>query len=514
MLQPWTCSSLVGPTAELFSARPGAPRTLLNCDIRDIRNQLLRNLVEAPTADTPYADWWLFQSRLMGVRWVHDGVRFYSTAGALWRPVDNTEVKNNFTALARATFLPLLDSVVAAPDDTVIPARKAVVNGLRTCRTHVFTDACIRHFLESAKTECFDATFRTRVDACAHHLGTPGGVLDLRTAQLLPESAPSAVSISVAVPYAGEDAPTPVVDDFMRAVFDADEELIAYVQRWLGYCLTGENTAQRFAVYTGNGSNGKSRLNEWMAALLGDYAIQANPYIFFAKSESTSTSTPYLAELHHKRYAFVDESSSQDVVNLALLKGITGGQQLNVKKLYQDPFVMPITHKQVLATNDIPRLDLLEYSMERRIVIIPFNMQFLPPGKLDPANPRHRPQDEDLLLLLKTEDALQQLLTWLVRGARAYYAHSGCFSEKPAAVKAVEASYISDMDVFGAFLEAHTTRTDDGFLVEKELSERLRLDNIRVVVKRQMLLRNFVQSKKKVEGKVVWGYKGIAWGPP
>ena len=458
-MQPYTCNSLVGPTAELYSSRPGAQRTIINLTTTF---PLLKLLIDNSECDSPYVDWFVFQSALLGEHWVYDllGTKFYINTGALWRPVEDGDVKARFLKLARQSFGTLYNSALNLPEDNVVPGRDAIVKGLRACHKHVMTDGYARRFLEAARTQLTDATFHGRIDSDPYLLGTPTGVVDLRTGDLVQDAASAGVSLSVRADFLGVDAPTPDIDSFFASLFDNDQELVDFVQRWLGYCLTGDTKAQKFAIFTGTGSNGKSLLVEVVSHLLNnDYGGRASKFVFFAKSEATNGPTPWLASLEKKRAVFVDESCPQDVINISQLKELTGAAQMQVRQCYREPVTIRITHKQMLATNDIPRLDTAEASIKRRLLIIPFRLQFKAPADFDATNPHHRPMDADLATKLLAPPQQSQLLTWLVRGARLWHSTPDTtFDDKPRAIKDCEGEYIGDTDLLQQFLDAHTVR--------------------------------------------------------
>ena len=512
--QPFVCRSLVGATAQLQSSRPGAQSTIINLALKW---DLLRHLIEDPECDVPYTEWFSFQSGLQGTQWVHDLRRFYSNSGGLWKPVEDAEVKSTFVRLSRASFVPLYETLNAAPDDTIVPQRDHILKGLRACRKHVSTDACAQQFMKAAKTHFLDTTFSTRVDSVLHYLGTQDGVVNLCTGELLPGPASAFVSLSVAATYTGLDTPTPDIDAFFASIFDNDVELVTFMQRWFGYCMTGETKAQKFGIFDGTGSNGKSLMVKLFKALLtaGGYGGSANKFVFFAKSESTNGPTPWLAALHKKRIVFVEESTPQDVVNISQLKDITGGTSIQVRNCHQDPFDMPITHKQMLATNDIPRLDTAEASIKRRLLIVPLKMQYKPANEYDADNPRHRHMNPDLGSKLVTPDAQKQLLAWLVRGAVMWYGNADqTFDAKPAAIRACEAAYISDTDVLQQFLDSHTRTVSGGMIKQSEFNERLRGEHGRVSnLGRKMELKGFPPDSQRIgpEKTTTRVFKGVVW---
>jgi putative DNA primase/helicase len=60
--------------------------------------------------------------------------------------------------------------------------------------------------------------------------------------------------------------------EFLRQIFNEDAELIAFIQRAVGYCLTGSTAEQCLFILIGSGANGKSTFLRVLQHLLGDYA--------------------------------------------------------------------------------------------------------------------------------------------------------------------------------------------------------------------------------------------------
>ena len=511
--QPYTCSSLVGPTAELYSSRQGAVRTIINLAMEV---PTLRLLVDNPDTDAPYADWFQLQTGLLGQRWIYDprGARFYSNSGALWTPAADSDVKSLFQKLARQSFSTLYYGALNIPEDAVIPHRDHIVKGLKRCHAHVLGDGYTKRFVEAAKTHLHDASFHERLDAATHLLGAPNGVIDLRTGALVDQPQDSCVSMCVRVAYAGLEHPTPVIDAWVASLFDGDLDLAAYVQRWMGYCVTGETRAQKFAVFAGSGSNGKSLLVETVAHLLQGLRPQC-PRLRLLRLGAGQRQ-----QLNPLHGGFAEEAPGIRRRDLGADGRSTCASSSRspdpppsrLSPCTRTPFTMRITHKQILATNEIPKLDLSEYSLQRRIVIIPFKQQFRPADKLDAGNPAHRLRDDDLKMRLESEEVQQELLTWLAIGAQSWYTSSS-FDAKPSAVVAAEREYVADTDFFGNFLSDNTTRQDGGLIWETELSQRLGEVNVGGAIGRQMENRGYRRFRKRhpETGKVKVAYAGLTW---
>src|SRR5262249_55359187 len=92
----------------------------------------------------------------------------------------------------------------------------------------------------------------------------------------------------------------------LRYIFGGDEELVGFLQRYIGYCLTGVTTEQKLVFEHGTGANGKGLTTGTMAGVLGDYAITA-PMEAFTVSKSDRHPTD-LAMLRGARLVTASET--------------------------------------------------------------------------------------------------------------------------------------------------------------------------------------------------------------
>ena len=107
-----------------------------------------------------------------------------------------------------------------------------------------------------------------------HLLPCPNGVVDLRTGILLPKAAPGdlyTTACATAYDPEADIAPAQKFFDnfFSPEAYDDQEALVRCVQQWFGYCLTLETRLEICVWFYGEGSNGKSKMTELIAAVLG-----------------------------------------------------------------------------------------------------------------------------------------------------------------------------------------------------------------------------------------------------
>jgi P4 family phage/plasmid primase-like protien len=256
-------------------------------------------------------------------------------------------------------------------------------------------------------------------------LGTPVGVLNLRTAELLPADPSRFVTRQTAV--AMRPDPCPRWAAFLKDLTGGDGELEAYLQRLAGYALTGHTIEHTLVFIWGPGGNGKSTFLDVLEALLGGYATTASMSVFTSsKYERHPTE---LAGLAFARLVIAQELKEGDTWDEQRIKALTGGDRVKARFMRQDEFTFLPKFKLLFAGNGKPRLATMDEALRRRLHMVPCTHQ---PAKKDPKLKGH---------LLSAE--LPGILAWAVQGAQAWYKQGLC---PPAAVLAETEDYLSEHD--------------------------------------------------------------------
>jgi putative DNA primase/helicase len=279
---------------------------------------------------------------------------------------------------------------------------------------------------------------RTPADFDRHRfeLNTPDGVVDLRTGTIRNRARDELFLHSTAV-VPDESVPTEFLR-FLDSVFrrdtpEATAEVVGFMQRLLGYCLTGEVSEQVFAFLYGVGANGKSTLLDAIAYAMGDYAIRCpGEMLMLSRGDRHPTE---IAQLAGVRLAIANEVSEGAVWDEAKIKMLTGDATLRARLMRQDFFEFPVTHKIVIAANYRPILRVVDPAFARRFLLIDFRHRF--DGK-----------ERDYGLAAKLRDEAAGILRWLIVGAASWHRES---LRPPAEVALARQSYLEDMDSIGAW---------------------------------------------------------------
>lgn len=295
----------------------------------------------------------------------------------------------------------------------------------------------------SESAPCIEASLRmaatllackaNALDADPMLLGTPSGVLDLRTGKHRPHCHDDRITKVAGCDFdARADAPT--WTRFLGEIFADDSELIDYVQRLAGYTLSGMRGEHLLPILWGSGANGKSTYLAAMQAMLGDYASSAAPGLLLQRTGNDHPTG--LADLQGRRLVVVSETGEAGRLNEEQAKLLTGGDTITARRMRMDFYTFKPTHQLMLQTNHRPRVTGTDEGVWRRLRLIPFAVT-IPAAKRDPK------------LTEKLAGELPGILRWAFEGWQRYVAQG--FNE-PAAVRLATADYRVASDQFGAFL--------------------------------------------------------------
>lgn len=276
------------------------------------------------------------------------------------------------------------------------------------------------------------------LDAQPWELNTPGGIIDLRTGQLLP---PDPAKLHTRITSCAPDfnADTTMWQDFLAQTFPQDE-LADYMQRLVGYSAVGEVREHLLPFAYGGGGNGKGVFLEAIKGVLGDYATTSPNGFLMASNYAPHTTE--IARLAGQRMVICSEVNETDRFDEAKVKQLAGGDTLTARFMRQDDFTFKPTHQLWLMGNHQPAVESGGHSFWRRLRLIPFT-HTVPDDQII----------EDLQGIL-ARDHGPAILTWIARGAAAYAAGG---LQEPAGVKAATEDYAHSVDTVGRFVEEECT---------------------------------------------------------
>lgn len=280
------------------------------------------------------------------------------------------------------------------------------------------------------------------------------GIIDLKTGKLQSHDRELGLTKITNVEF-DENAKCPEWLNFLEQIFLGDKELIEYMQRLIGYSLTGEITEQIMVFLIGGGSNGKSTFINTIKDLMGEYGKQAKSDTFIKKKETGANND--IARLVGSRFVSAIESEDGEQLSEAFVKQITGGEPVLARFLRQEYFEFTPEFKVFFTTNHKPVIKGVDEGIWRRVKLVPFNLQ-LPKEK------------RDLKLPEKLSLEMPGILNWAIEGCLKWQ-QSGL--KEPAVVKKATGDYKEDMDILGPFLYecCYIPMIDEVRIEAKELYE-------------------------------------------
>ena len=263
-------------------------------------------------------------------------------------------------------------------------------------------------------------------------LNCPNGMVNLKTGVSLPHDRRQLMTrMATAAPNLGDVCPC--WHSFLNDVTGGDAALQSYLQRMVGYCLTGSTEAHALFFLYGTGANGKSVFLNVIAAILGDYASNA-PMETFMDSGNERHPTE-LASLRGARFVTAIETEQGRRWNESRIKTLTGGDKISARFMRQDFFEYTPQFKLVIAGNHKPAIRNVDEAMRRRLHLIPFTVT-IPPEK----------RDSKLTEKLLAERA--GILAWAIAGCLQWQEHG---LEAPPVVRDATQEYFNNEDAVQEF---------------------------------------------------------------
>lgn len=294
--------------------------------------------------------------------------------------------------------------------------------------------AGIRATIELAASEASIVLRRDAFDANDWLLNTPEATYDLEHLVLHEPRRGDHITKIAGVNSGPPGSECPLWLKFLRRVMGGDEEMVVFLQRMVGYCLTGSTREQCMFILYGRGANGKSTFMSILQYLMGDYAKQTPTETFAGRREGGIPND--LAALVGARLVTCSEASEDAGLEEALVKLATGGDPITARFLNREFFSYVPAFKLMMLTNHKPIIRGTDEGIWRRLRLIPFEVS-IPKSE----------QDEHLLSKLKAEGPA--IMRWAIEGLKAWH-RTGL--APPSAVTSATDEYRKDMDVLAEFI--------------------------------------------------------------
>lgn len=277
-------------------------------------------------------------------------------------------------------------------------------------------------------------------DAYNDFLNVQNGVVNLRNGELMPHDSRLMLSKICDCEYDVKRRKPKMWLKFLNDVTGGDKDLQEYIQRCVGYSLSGSNREQCAYFLYGMGNNGKSTFLDTIADMMGDYAANTQPDTLMLQSKVGGLgggANSDIARLKSARFVTCEEPTEGVRLNEGLLKQLTGGSKVTCRFLYGDEFEYTPEFKIWVATNHKPVVRGTDVGIWRRIKLIPFEVN-IPKDKVDKN------------LKYKLRQEFPQILAWAVEGCMKW--QSDGVGEPPCVLEATK-DYKQEMDLIAGFVE-------------------------------------------------------------
>ena len=321
------------------------------------------------------------------------------------------------------------EKIYVADDTTEEEAMKLFRRHIKNTRNHSGKTNMIKEseHLVPIQPEAFDNDL--------HLFNVQNGYIDLKKGTLHEHDKDKYFTKISNVEYT-DKADCPMWEEFLRQIFDGDTELIDYMQRAVGYSLSGSTEEQMMFILHGNGRNGKSVFLDIVTELFGTYSTNIQPQAIMVKQQS-SNANPDIAKLAGARLVTTTEPNDGNRFDEGLIKQLTGGDRVTARFLYEDEFEFTPQFKLWMATNHKPFIRGTDDGIWRRMAIVPFSVQI----------PEHK---VDRKLTHKLRREITAIMQWAVEG---YLKWQQDGLKEPIIIKQQRDEYRTEMDSIEAFIQ-------------------------------------------------------------
>lgn len=282
------------------------------------------------------------------------------------------------------------------------------------------------------------------------------GILDLKNDTLHQHDQQFLLTQIAPVTYEA-DTGCPMWLSFLNKIFNNNESLIEFIQRALGYSLSGSTTERCIFILYGSGKNGKTVFIETISRIImGEYAKKTSSETFMKQNNGNMIRND-LARLQGARFVYASEGNESRRLDEGMVKEITGGDNISARYLYAEWFEFKPEFKIWFATNHKPTISGSDNAIWRRIKLIPFTVTIQEHEEI--------PQD---VLFECFEREKEGIFNWIYQGFLKWYNEGFNRCED---IEREVLQYREDMDYIEMFIQDCCTLDENSKIPTKYLYE-------------------------------------------
>ena len=323
---------------------------------------------------------------------------WYVYDGTVWQPdMENLKVAELAKLLADKLY-------VFALTITEEDSRKRFIERVKKLQLRKHRDTMIK----DAKS-VFPLSMKS-FDSDIYLFNCKNGTLNLRTMEFR-EHRPEDYLTKVSPVIYDPDAECPRWRTFIDEIMQGDKARSNYLQKAIGYALTGDTKMEcLFILYGPTSRNGKGTTMESILRIMGEYGKNADPTMLQAKFNAQSGGpSEEIARLAGARFVNISEPEKKITLDAALTKRLTGNDTITARYLHENSFEFRPNFKIFINTNHLPNITDLTLFESGRIKIIPFDRHF-----------EENEQDKGLKQLFAEPENMSGILNWMLEGYRKF----------------------------------------------------------------------------------------------
>lgn len=315
-------------------------------------------------------------------------------------------------------------------------------------------------FKDSVMKECkglfTDERFEELLDAHPHLIGFENGVYDLRLHEFRDGLPDDFISFSTGrhyIPLDPQAEEVQEVERFLSSVFTNDG-VRKYMKDMLSCIMDGGIRQEKFYIFTGSGSNGKSKILELVQRAFGDYFCILPIALLTQKRAASNSAQSELERTKGRRFAVMQEPGENERMNIGLMKELSGGDRIMCRGLFKEPIEFKPQFKMILTCNELPEVPSDDGGTWRRIRVIEFTSKFT--DNPNPNNPKEFAIDMELSD--KFDRWADVFVSMMIEHHKAMDAKS---IQEPMEVRIATEGYKKNNDAIGQYISEKLVKDED-----------------------------------------------------